>query len=139
MNDSELVDVISRKLVPFILLFGCYLISHGHLSPDGGFQGGAVLAAGITLLCLSRGVRDTRRTFPLRRVSLTESVAFLVILAMGAIGLVLGRRFLGNFLPLGEPGRIPSALFIFLLNLLIGLKVGAGITVVLLGLLGEEE
>jgi len=139
VKDSELVDIVSRKLVPFILLFGCYLISHGHLSPGGGFQGGAVLAAGITLLCLSRGVKDTLRTFPMRRVSLSESAAFLMILAMGVIGLVLGRRFLGNFLPLGEPGQVPSAGFIFFLNLLIGLKVGTGISLVMFTLLREDE
>ncbi|RLE12077.1 hypothetical protein DRI96_05140, partial [Candidatus Aerophobetes bacterium] len=47
--------MVSRKLVPYILIFGLYLISYGHLSPGGGFQGGVVLASGIILLALARG------------------------------------------------------------------------------------
>ena len=47
MKQSTIVDLVSRKLVPFILLFGLYLISFGHLSPGGGFQGGAVLSSGV--------------------------------------------------------------------------------------------
>jgi multicomponent Na+:H+ antiporter subunit B len=138
MKDSELVDIISRKLVPYILLFGFYLISYGHLSPGGGFQGGVVLASGVTLLCLSRGVESALRTFPIARMSLAESFAFLAILAIGIVGLFLGRHFLGNFLPLGKAGQVPSAGFIFFLNLLIGLKVGVGISLILFALLREE-
>lgn len=137
MKDSELVDIISRKLVPYILLFGFYLISYGHLSPGGGFQGGVVLASGVTLLCLSRGVESALRTFPIGRMSLAESLAFLAILAIGIVGILLGRHFLGNFLPLGEAGEVPSAGFIFFLNLLIGLKVGVGISLILFALLRE--
>jgi multicomponent Na+:H+ antiporter subunit B len=138
VKDSELVDIISRKLVPYILLFGFYLISYGHLSPGGGFQGGVVLASGVTLLCLSRGVETALRSFPVGRMGLGESFVFLAILAIGIVGLLLGRHFLGNFLPLGKAGEVPSAGFIFFLNLLIGLKVGVGISLILFALLREE-
>ena len=69
MKESTIVDLVSRKLVPYILLFGLYLISYGHLSPGGGFQGGAVLSSGVLLLCLSRGVRATRLLFTSRAVN----------------------------------------------------------------------
>jgi len=138
VKNSELVDIISRKLVPYILLFGFYLISYGHLSPGGGFQGGVVLASGVTLLCLSRGVETALRSFPVGRMGLAESFVFFAILAIGILGLLLGRHFLGNFLPLGQAGEVPSAGFIFFLNLLIGLKVGVGISLILFALLREE-
>jgi multicomponent Na+:H+ antiporter subunit B len=136
-GDSELVEIVSRKLMPFILLFGLYLVSHGHISPGGGFQGGVVLASGLILLCLSREVEVTVRHFPLSRLSLAEIAGFFLILAMGVVGLAVGRGFLGNFLPLGRAGEVPSAGFIFFLNLLIGLKVGAGISLFLFYLLRE--
>ncbi len=135
---SELVDVISRKLVPFILLFGCYVISHGHISPGGGFQGGMVLASGVMLLAFSRGVETALRSFPLGRLVLAESLAFLLVLAAGIAGLALGRGFLGNVLPLGRAGAVPSAGFIFLLNLFIGSKVGIGASLIILRLLRED-
>ncbi len=132
MERSQIVTMISRKLVPFILLFGLYLISYGHLSPGGGFQGGVVLASGIILLLLSHGVTLVQRSFPERRVNLIELGMVFLFLLLGLTGLLLGKSFLGNILPLGEAGEIPSAGFILLLNMIIGLKVGAGITLICL-------
>jgi len=132
MERSQIVTMVSRKLVPFILLFGLYLISYGHLSPGGGFQGGVVLASGIILLFLSHGFTLVQRSFPERRLNLTELVMVFLFLLLGLAGLFLGKHFLGNILPLGEAGEIPSAGFILLLNMIIGLKVGAGITLICL-------
>ena len=130
MRESEIVDMISRKLAPYIMLFVLYLISYGHLSPGGGFQGGVVLATGVIVLALSRGVRSAQRLFPVRRLSLLEAAAFLLFLVMGTAGIFCGQPFLSNFLPLGTIGKIPSAGFIFFLNLIIGLKVGAGMSLI---------
>jgi multisubunit Na+/H+ antiporter MnhB subunit len=138
MKESTIVDLVSRKLVPYILLFGLYLISYGHLSPGGGFQGGAVLSSGVLLLCLSRGVKATRLLFTSRAVSALEMAAYSLFLIMAAAGMAVGMSFLGNFLPLGRIGKVPSAGFILFLNLVIGLEVGAGITLICFALLKEE-
>lgn len=139
MRDSEkIVDTISRKLSSYILLFGLYLVSYGHLSHGGGFQGGVVLASGVIILYLSRGYAQAQRVFPVRTLSLAELASFLLFLVMGIAGLLLGRRFLGNFLPLGKIGEVPSAGFIFFLNIIIGLKVGAGISLICFYLLEER-
>lgn len=136
--DSQIVDVAVRKLVPFILLFGLYLVSHGHLSPGGGFQGGVVLASAALVLALSRGAEATRRVFGLRLVTVVELTAFFLFLTLGAMGLAAGVHFLGNFLPLGRAGEVPSAGMVFFLNLVIGLEVGSGVTLILLALLEES-
>lgn len=52
---SEILDAACRLLTPFILLFAIYVIMHGHDSPGGGFQGGAILAAAMILVRLVRG------------------------------------------------------------------------------------
>lgn len=130
--------MISRKLIPYILLLGFYLVSYGHLSPGGGFQGGVVLATGVILLALTRGVSTVQQNFSIKRLTAVEIAGFMLFLIMGAAGLALGRSFLENFLPIGVVGRIPSAGFIFFLNLVIGLKVGAGMTLICLYLLEEE-
>lgn len=130
MKESEIVIMISRKLAPYILLFGLYLISFGHLSPGGGFQGGVVLASGVILLYLSRGITCTQRTFTEEKLGLAEAWMFFFFLLMGVSGLIAGKYFLGNFLPLGKAGKVPSGGFIFFLNLIIGIKVGAGISLI---------
>ena len=129
--------MISRKLVPYILLFGLYLISFGHLSPGGGFQGGVVLASGVIVLALSRGTSSVQRIFPREKLNLTEILMLFAFIIMGIGGLIAGRYFLGNFLWLGKAGEIPSAGFIFFLNIIIGLKVGAGMILVCFYLLRE--
>jgi multicomponent Na+:H+ antiporter subunit B len=138
MKESTIVDLVSRKLVPYILLFGLYLISYGHLSPGGGFQGGAVLSSGVLLLCLSRGVGATRRLFTSRAVNALEISAFTLFLLIAAVGMAVRVSFLGNFLPLGRIGEVPSAGFILFLNLVIGLEVGAGLTLICFALLEED-
>ena len=43
-------DVILQKvaffLVPVIIIYGIYVILNGHLSPGGGFSGGAIIGSG---------------------------------------------------------------------------------------------
>ena len=138
MKESMIVDLVSRKLVPYILLFGLYLISYGHLSPGGGFQGGVVLSSAVLLLCLARGVKATRLLFTSRAVGVLEIAAFTLFLVMAAAGMAVGVSFLGNFLPVGRIGEVPSAGFILFLNLVIGLEVGAGITLICFALLKED-
>ena len=93
---SPVLDVACRLPIPFILLFAAYVIVHGHDSPGGGFQGGAILAATIILIRMVRGgerpwALDRRRAF---------------ILACAGVGLYAGIGFLslffsGNYLDYG--------------------------------------
>ena len=138
MPSSEIVDLISRKLIPYVLLFGFYLVTYGHLSPGGGFQGGVVLSTGLVMLALSRGVAGARRLFPARTLNAVETGAFLTFLLAGTIGIITGPAFLGNFLPIGRAGEVPSAGFIFLLNIVIGLKVGSGMTLICFSTMAEH-
>jgi multicomponent Na+:H+ antiporter subunit B len=138
MHKTDILDVVARKLAPFILLFGCYLITYGHLSPGGGFQGGVVLASGIILLLLSKGVMSVQEIFPMRAINLVEALGFLGFLSIGIIGFLLHGHFLDNIFPVGTIDEVPHAGFIFLLNLIIGLKVGAGMTLLCYYLLKDE-
>jgi len=133
---TDMLDVASRKLAPYVLLFGCYLISYGHLSPGGGFQGGVVLASGLILPAL--GCRKQRREDLLSNyaLSLGETIGFLLLFLIGAAGIAATGFFLSD--PFPATIR-PHAWFIFLLNLAIGLKVGAGIGLLSLLIIRESE
>jgi len=52
---SPVLDATIRILTPFLLLFAAYVAIHGHTSPGGGFQAGAILGAGLILIRLVRG------------------------------------------------------------------------------------
>lgn len=86
--------VVGRLLVPFIVLFGLYIQFHGEYGPGGGFQAGAIVAAGLILYALLEGEEQALRVMP--RWVLTGLVAGGALLygAVGIAGMLLGGNFL---------------------------------------------
>ncbi len=138
MRKTDILDVVSRKLAPFMFLFGLYLVSHGDLSPGGGFQGGVVIASGVILLAMAKGSAAAAALLPVRKLAVTEAVAFGLILAVGLAGVLMGAGFLADVLYDGTLLPIVRTPFVFILNLLIGLKVGAGASLICLHLFAQE-
>ena len=52
---SKIIKTISSITFPFITIYGLYIIAHGHLTPGGGFQGGAVVASGCAMILVAYG------------------------------------------------------------------------------------
>lgn len=136
LPSGELLTTGTRMLVPLILLFGAYVFVNGHLSPGGGFQGGAIIASGLLLMLLA----DPGKRFPHRLISRIESSAGFIYVLLGLIGLAFAGGFLDNrILPLGSFGSIFSAGAIPLIYILIGLKVGAEFSSILTSLEETED
>ncbi len=132
---SEILTTGADILVPVIMLFGVYIFLHGHLSPGGGFQGGAVVASAVLLLFLAYP------GFRMRHGILTalESLSGTAYVVIAVLGLILASGFLDSrLLPLGETGRIISAGTIPLVYTLIGLKVGTELAGIIDSLRGER-
>jgi len=125
-----------RLLFPLVLLFGAYLFIHGHLTPGGGFQGGAVIASAFVLVYLGcRGKRISEKGS-----KTIESLGALVFIGVGLVGLAVGGRFfLSNFLPKGELYTLFSAGIIPVIYIAIGLKVGSELAGVVDHLWEESE
>ncbi len=133
-NRTGLMDVISRKLAPFVMLFGLYLIAYAHRSPGGGFQGGVVIASAVILLALGRDIFDVERLFPVKALHLAEALAFAMVLALATSGLILQGRLFAY-----PSGTDSSRQFLFAINLMIGLKVGSGVTLLVLTLFEDDR
>ena len=109
MKKTTILDLVARKLAPFMLLFGFYLLTYGHLSPGGGFQGGVVIASGVILLAISRGVEAAEALFPV--LSLTKAEAFAFFSPADCGTRRGGRRYRlsrESRCPGGCPGRSPG-------------------------------
>jgi len=115
-------------LFPIIILFGIYVIIHGHLSPGGGFQGGVIIASGFLLMFLAKG-DDLNINHKI--LELVESLSGAGFILIALLGLLVTDRFLGNFLPLGEVGKLFSGGVIPLIYIFVGIKVSAEITALL--------
>jgi multicomponent Na+:H+ antiporter subunit B len=128
---SNAVRVLGLALLGPVVLFGIYVVTHGHLSPGGGFQGGVLLASGALLVYLSGEYVTLRRVRPVALIDLAEGSGAGGYVAIGLLGLAAGAAFLQNVLPLGQPGTLLSAGTILLLNLAVGLEVTGGLVLLL--------
>jgi len=121
--DSLFLHTVARAIVPIIQVFAFYIITHGHYSPGGGFQGGVMLAASIILLRISLGEESYGR-FPRNAGIVLAGTGALCFAFLGFVPLFLG----GSFMDYGlELFWLPSATAhywgIFLAEVFIGLLV----------------
>jgi len=90
-------QVVGRLVVPFILLFALYVQFHGEYGPGGGFQAGAIFAAGIILYALIEGEREALEVISPRLLIIMMCCGALLYGGVGVATLLLG----GNFLEYG--------------------------------------
>jgi multicomponent Na+:H+ antiporter subunit B len=140
MND-RLLYVIVKLLLPVIVVYGVIIVLHGHLTPGGGFSGGAILGTALVLYGLTFGQEASLKIFPESVSKYLESGGVLAVIIIGLIGLFVGGYFLSNAdtgIPLGEPGNLISGGFIPLLMIAIGIKVGSTLMTLFNALLEDE-
>lgn len=130
-----MLRVGSKVLFTIILVTGLYIIVHGHLTPGGGFPGGAIIASAILLLYLA----DDKFRSKVKSFKVLESIAGILYVVAGLLGLILATYFLQDFLPVGTVGDLISAGILPVIYILIGLKVGSEISGVIDNFLTEEE
>ncbi|NDR57718.1 hydrogen gas-evolving membrane-bound hydrogenase subunit E [Aliiruegeria sabulilitoris] len=136
LPSGELLVTGARMLAPLIALFGAYVIMNGHLTPGGGFQGGAILASGVLLSLLA----EPSRRFGHTVIARIESFSGTFYVLVGLAGMAYAGGFLDNgILPLGQFGTMLSAGAIPLISILIGLKVGAEFSSILESLHETED
>ncbi len=95
MKDIVVLRVVSKLLIPFILLFGLYVQMHGDFGPGGGFQAGVIFASAFILYGLIFGTASIRRVVPPRVLLGFVSLGVLLFAGTGIATLVLGGNYLG--------------------------------------------
>ena len=121
-NDSILQNS-AVFLVPLILMFGIYVILNGHISPGGGFSGGAVMGAGLILYLNAFGFKRTERFFTFKTFRVVSLCSLSFYALSKAYSFFTGANHLDSFITPGTPGRIFSAGLIPYLNIAVGLVV----------------
>lgn len=125
---SEIVTTATQLLLPMVMLLGIYVFLNGHLSPGGGFQGGAIIASGTMFLLLALPQSHISRLL----VAVTESLSGFSYVVVGVLGVFMAGGFLDNrIMGLGTYGSLFSAGAIPLIYTLVGFKVGFELSAVL--------
>jgi multicomponent Na+:H+ antiporter subunit B len=139
--DDLIVKMISRIVIPFMIVYGIYIILFGHISPGGGFSGGAILGAAMVLYTLSFSADVAMRKFPHSLSMKLESGGIWLYIFIGLIGIFTADSFLSNQqggFYIGNAGDLISAGMIPILTVGIGIKV-ASTMITLFHTIIEEE
>ncbi|MBV9609008.1 MAG: MnhB domain-containing protein, partial [Acidobacteria bacterium] len=128
---SDAVKVTTLALIGPLVAFGLYIVTHGQLSPGGGFQGGVILATAPLLVYLAGDFKTFRRVASHTLVEVGEAIGACAYVAIGIIGVASGGVFLQNALPLGVTGNINSSGTIALISAGVGLEVAGGFVVLM--------
>lgn len=134
---QEALVLMSRLVVAVIIVFGFYLTIHAHLTPGGGFQGGAVLSTAVLMIYLARGHEVFARNVRPGFVHRWEAVGAAGYVVAGLVAICAGGAFLENVLPLGETGQLLSAGLIPLISLAVGLEVSGGFSSLYIDFISE--
>jgi multicomponent Na+:H+ antiporter subunit B len=104
-------------VIPGMMLIGIYLVMNGHISPGGGFQGGAVLAAVI----VSHFLINPDKEIDTDKLKSFEKKIFIALALCGIIYIVTGLHW--DFPDFYE-------FYIFFMNALLGIKVFCGLSII---------
>ena len=144
---SRIVRTAADIIYPFILIFGLYVVAHGHLTPGGGFQGGAVIATGGALVIVAYNYKEVTEWLSGKVLMGQEVIGLVGFIGVALLALAFGQVFFFNYLnasgslfgipvPYGiNAGELNTGGFVPLMNFSVGCEVWGGLTLVILYML----
>lgn len=137
---SRIVKKVTQLLVSIIFMYGIYIVTHGHLTPGGGFAGGAIIVGAFALIILAYGSDALKLHKEEAGSSASESLSILMVLILAVIGFFVGGMvFFNNYLPTGVVGELISAGTVPLYNIFIGMEVAAALLTIFIALVIFKE
>lgn len=124
MKEYLILRVVTKLLLPFILLFGLYVQFHGDFGPGGGFQAGVIFASAFILYSMVYGVQAAQHILPegILRAGIAGGV--LIYASVGVLDMFLGANYL-DYSPMAEVAKEGQHLGIFLVELGVGITVAS--------------
>ncbi|MBV1934433.1 MAG: Na(+)/H(+) antiporter subunit B [Parvibaculaceae bacterium] len=132
MHHHLILRIVSKFLIPPILLYALYVQFHGDFGPGGGFQAGVIFAVGFILYGLVYGVSHLRRVLPPTLVRALTALGVLIYAGTGVVSMFLGFDYLDYNAFASDPAH-PSHgqhLGIIIIEFGVGLTVFAVMTAI---------
>ena len=158
MNSFPIIRIVTKILIPYILLFAMYVQFHGDFGPGGGFQAGVIFAAALILYGLVYGLPALQKVAPPFVIEKLIALGVLVYAGTGIACMVMGGNFLDyDVLAHGFLEELPAVsefvqgkgphsflphgqhLGIFLVELGVGITVTAVMTMIFYAFAGREQ
>ena len=125
MDENVVIRTTARVLMPFMMVFGLYVIFHGEGGPGGGFQGGVILASAFVLYTLVHGIEASTAIVPKRYTDVLAAAGVLLYAGVGVYCMARGGNFLDYYYLVGA-AEDPGAAQVLGMTLV---ELGVGITV----------
>jgi len=143
VNDSMheqylVIRVVTKILLPFILLFALYVQFHGDFGPGGGFQAGVIFSAAIILYTMLFGLNTARKVMNQSVVQLIAAMGVLLYACVGVVSLLNG----GNFFDYNVLSNDPVAgqhLGVLLIEWGVGCTVASVMIIIFFSFAGRRE
>lgn len=120
---GHVVRIVSALLAPFIMVFGVYVVAHGHYGPGGGFAGGVLPAVGVILLRMTADPERVYRRFPPEIGPVIAALGMGLFVLVGLAPMLAG----GAFLEYAAFGWLPAAELRYLGILVVEVAVGMAV------------
>ena len=143
MSMSKIVRTAADLLFVFVFVFGFYVVLHGHLTPGGGFQGGAVIATAFIMLFVAHKIEDITALFTKISFQNSEALGLFLFIGTALVAIGAGSTFFMNYLagaggifgqavPFGvNGGFLNTAGTIPIMNIAVGLEVLGGLSIII--------
>tara|TARA_Y100001934_G_C12215983_1_gene708414 strand:- start:114 stop:551 length:438 start_codon:yes stop_codon:yes gene_type:complete len=138
MNHHLVIRVVSKLLIPFILLFGLYVQFHGDFGPGGGFQAGVIFASAFVLYALVFGLDNARKAAPDGVVRFGMAAGVLLYGFTGVVNMLLGGEYL-DYSTLGHNSVHGQHHGVFVIELGVGITVCAVMIAIFFSFAGRNH
>ena len=138
MSHNLILRVVSRALIPLILLYALYIQFHGEYGPGGGFQAGVVFAAAFIVYSIIYGVDRTRRVVPMWLLHTLMACGVLIYGGTGLWSIFAGGTYLDYSVLAADPVH-GQHLGIMLVELGVGMTVSSVMLSIFLDFTARRE
>lgn len=94
MKHNLILRVVSKALIPPIMIFALYVQFHGDFGPGGGFQAGVIMSAALILYALVFGLEAAEKVMPIMALRMLASLGVLIYAGTGIATMLLGGKYL---------------------------------------------
>jgi multicomponent Na+:H+ antiporter subunit B len=139
MHEQHLIlRIVTKMMIPYILLFAFYVQFHGDFGPGGGFQAGVIFAAAIFLYTMLFGMSTARRVINQSFIQMLAATGVLLYGSVGVVSLLNGKEFF-DYSALSTDPVAGQHLGILLIELGVGITVASIMIIIFFNFVGRRN
>ncbi len=133
MRSHMILRVVSKMLIPLMLLFALYVQFHGDYGPGGGFQAGVIFAAAIILYAMLFGLAKAQAAIKPSILRLLAAFGVLLYGGVGVVSFLTGANYL-DYSRLAADPVVGRHIGILAIELGVGITVAAAMILIFMRL-----